>query len=312
MLNDEVKNRKSDNRIFDRIFELLLLAVSSALAYGFVYLYECGFASVFSIPLSFITVDLTWFASRTGFLLVIIISVFCLYWQAGSIFAVSPYKNITIYVWLLLLVPFFLLFGFFIYTFSISNVQWIDYLLFGFTVVILLLNYWNMFIVLPKTIKTITDYNDKYLASKGMNVLSIVSTQVSKKNLIDSLEKPEKVPKNILENFKEFTYLFLVNLRKIDPKIVFVLFLVSWCFPCSLLCGRIVAYNTKDFLVSNTLSKKLIVLRRYGDKVISVPYSIKDGKIDVKKDFVVFKLGDDLKIKFHSEKIESLYLMLRK
>ena len=75
---------------------------------------------------------------------------------------------------------------------------------------------------------------------------------------------------------------------------------------------RIVAYSAEDFLISNTLSKKLIVLRRYGDNVISVPFMREEGKIRVQKDFVIFRLGDDIKLKLHSEKIKSLYLMLRK
>ena len=311
---DEVKeNNIFYKRLFSPIFELLLFAVGSSLAYGFIFLYECGFASVFSIPLSFVTVDLTWFASRAGILLVIIMFLFWFYWQVGSIFAVSPNKNIKTYVWLLLLVPFFVMFGYPIYIFISSYVQWKDYLLLGFIVVIPLWFYFLTFVTLPKTIKTITNDNDEYLTSKGMGVLSIVSTPEGKKKLRDFLEKPKKVPnKEIWNKFKAYIYSFLLNLLKFDSKIVFILFLIVWCLPCSLLCGRIVAYSAEDFLISNTLSKKLIVLRRYGDNVISVPFMREEGKIRVQKDFVIFRLGDDIKLKLHSEKIKSLYLMLRK
>ena len=72
------------------------------------------------------------------------------------------------------------------------------------------------------------------------------------------------------------------------------------------------AYSREDFLIYNTLSKKSVVLRRYGDNLISVPFKREEGKIRVQRDFVVFRLGDDIKLKFHSEKIKSLYLMLRK
>ncbi len=67
----------------------------------------------------------------------------------------------------------------------------------------------------------------------------------------------------------------------------------------------------EDFLVSSTPSKKVVILRMYGDKAISIPYIRKDGKIHVKKEFVIFKLGDDVKTKFHSEKIKSLYQLLK-
>ena len=309
VLEDEVKE---DNifykRMFSPIFELLLFSVGSALAYGFIFLYECGFASVFSIPLNFITVDLTWFASRAGILLVIILYVFWFYWQVGSIFAVSPNKNIKTYVWLLLLVPFLVIFVYPIYIFISSYVQWKDYLLFGIIVVIPLWFYFLTFVALPKTIKTITDDNDDYLKSKGMGILSIVSTPEGKKKLRDFLEKPKKVPNN---KFKACIYSFLLNLLIFDSKIVFILFLIVWCLPCSLLCGRIEAYSTEDYLVSSTPSKKVVVLRMYGDKVISVPYSRREGNIRVRKEFVVFRLGDDAKVKLHSEKIKSLYQMLR-
>ena len=312
-MEDEVKeNNIFYKRMFSPIFELLLFAVGSALAYGFFFFYEWGFASVFGIPLSFITVDLTWFASRAGILLIIILFVFWFYWQVGSIFAVSPDKNIKTYVWLLLLIPFFVILGYPIYIFISSYVQWKDYFLFGFIVFIPLWFYFLTFVALPKTIKTITDDNDEYLTSKGMGVLSVVSSPAGKKKLRDFLEKPKKIPnEEIWNKFKTFFCPFLLNLRKFDSKIVFILFLIVWCLPCSLLCGRIVAYSAEDFLISNTLSNSLIVLRRYGDVVISVPYVRKEGKIQVEKEFVVFKLGEDAKVKLHSEKIKSFYQMFR-
>ncbi len=311
-MEEELKDNNTINRAFDRIFEVFFLAVCSVLAYSFFFLYEWGFADIYNIPTSFITVDLASFAMRSGIIIPSVIVLFWFYWWAGSILAVSPNKNIKTYVWLLLLVPFFVIFVYLIYIFVSSYMQWKDYLLFVFIVAIPLWFYFLTFVMLPKTIKTITDDNDKYLTSKGMSVLSIVSTPEGKKKLRDFLEKSKKVPnKKIWNEFKAYIYSFLLNLLIFDSKLVFILFLIIWCFPCSLLYGRIRAYRMEDFLVSNTPSKKIVVLRIYGDKVISVPYSRKEGKIRVKKEFVVFKLGEDAKVKLHSEKIKSFYQMFR-
>lgn len=307
-MEGEVKERNMFyNKAFSPIFELLLFVVCSALAYSFIFLYERGFADVYSIPPSFITVDLASFAMRSGIIIPIVIVVFWFYWQAGSILAVSVRKNIKIPIWWILLAPSLGLFGYSFYLVLSTNLQLRDYILFGWIVFMPMAFIWLTFIVLPKTIKANTDDNDKYLRSHGMSVLSIVLIPKAKKEMREFLEKGKGVDNEAVWNMsKAHIYSFLLSISKWSPKIVFIFLVVAWSFPCSWLYGRINAYRTEDYLVSSTPSKKVVVLRMYGDKVISVPYIRKDGKIHVKKEFVVFKLGDDDKTKYHSEKIKFL------
>ena len=315
MLNDEVKDRKSHNRIFDRIFELLLLAVGSTLAYGFIFSYEWGFTSIFSIPLSFISIDLITFAMSFGIFIPTLISVFYFYWYLSSIIVVLRTKIVLrtkkVYglLWLFSLTPLLLFLGYSFYFVLSSNLELTDYIAFGFILVMLPWQFWHMFKLLPETIKIITDQN--HLKSNHIIVLSgLAATRKYKpkesRGFFDKLKREE-----VWNKLKEKIDSFSLYLSKIDAKIVFICLVIAWFFACSWLYGRIRAYRTEDYLVSSTPSKKVVVLRMYGDKVISVPYIRKDGKIYVKKEFVVFKLGDDAKTKFHSEKIKFLYQMLR-
>jgi hypothetical protein len=309
VLNDEVKNRKSDNRIFDRIFELLLLAVGSLLAYGFIFSYEWGFASVFSIPPSFISIDLITFAMRFGIFIPSLIFVFYFYWHFSSILVVLRIKKFKVYGQFLLLTPLFGLFGYSVYLVFNSNLRLSDYVIFGIIILISMWQFWLTFMLLPGTIKNISDH--KYLKSNNKIGLSYVvatwENKIKESRGFSNKLKREEVWNKLKENIDSFS----LYLSKIDSKIVFICLVVAWSFSCSWLYGRIRAYRTEDYLVSSTPSKKVVVLRMYGDKVISVPYIRKDGKIHVKKEFMVFKLGDDAKIKFHSEKIKFLYQLLR-
>lgn len=317
MLNDEVrvKDSKSDAKIFDRIFELILLAVGSILAYGFIFFYEWGFASVFSIPPSFISIDLITFAMRFGVFIPILISVFYLYWYLSSIIVVLRTKKVLhtkkVYglLWFFSLTPLLLFLGYSFYFVLSLNLELTDYIGFGVVLVMLPWQFWHMFKLLPETIKNIADQN--HLKSNHTIVLSGLAATRKYKPMESRgfFDKPKR--EEVWNKLKENIDSFSLYLSKIDSKIVFICLVVAWSFSCSWLYGRISAYRTEDYLVSSTPSKKVVVLRMYGDKVISVPYIRKDGKIHVKKEFLVFKLGDDAKTKFHSEKIKSLYQMLR-
>ena len=316
-MNDEVrvKDSKSDTKIFDRIFELLLLAVGSILAYGFIFSYECGFASVFSIHPSFISIDLITFAMSFGIFIPVLISVFYLYWYLSSLLVVLRTRKVLhtkkVYglLWLVSLTPLLLFLVYSFYLVLSSNLELTDYIAFGFILVMPPWHFWLMFKLLPETIKNIAGQNP--LKSNHTIVLSgLVATVKFKpkesRGFFDKLKR-EEVWNKLKENIDSFPS----RLSKIDSKIIFICLVVAWSFACSWLYGRIRAYRTEDFLVSSTPSKKVVVLRMYGDNVISVPYIRKDGKIHVKKEFVVFKLGDDAKTKFHSEKIKSLYQLLK-
>ncbi|RJP50866.1 MAG: hypothetical protein C4557_08850 [Anaerolineaceae bacterium] len=75
-----MKNIKSDN---PRISEGIILALSSAGAYLFAFFYERGFASIFKIPTSLITIDLT---------TVLIFGVIFI----GVILLISPFINLLL------------------------------------------------------------------------------------------------------------------------------------------------------------------------------------------------------------------------
>lgn len=273
MLNDKVrvKDSKSATKIFDRTFELLLLAVGSSLAYGFIFFYEWGFASVFNIHPSFISIDLITFAMSFGIFIPILISGFYFYWHLSSILVVLHAKKI--YGQLLLLAPLLGLFGYSLYLVFYSNLELSDYVLFGCIILMPMWQFWLTFKLLPETIKIISDHN--YLKSNNKIGLSyVVATWENKRKesggFFDQFKK-EEVWNKLKENIDSFS----LHLSKIDSKIVFICLVVAWS--CSWLYGRISAYRTEDFLVSSTPSKKVVVLRMYGDKVISVPYALHRG-----------------------------------
>ncbi len=172
MLNDEVrvKDSKCATKIFDRIFELFLLAIGSALAYGFFFFYEWGFASVFSIPPNFISIDLITFAMRLGTFIPCFIFVFYFYWHLGSILVVLHAKKV--YGQLLLLAPLLGLFGYSVYLVFNSNLDLSDYMLFGGIILMPMWQFWLTFMLLPKTIKIISDHN--YLKSDNKIGLNYV------------------------------------------------------------------------------------------------------------------------------------------
>ncbi|MBM2834809.1 MAG: hypothetical protein HW406_1970, partial [Candidatus Brocadiaceae bacterium] len=242
MLKDEVrvKDSKSDTKIFDRIFELVLLAIGSTLAYGFIFFYEWGFASVFSIPPSFISIDLITFAMRFGTLIPCIIFVFYFYWHLGSILVVLHAKKI--YGQLLLLAPLLGLFGYSVYLVFNSNLELSDYVLFGCIILMPMWQFWLTFMLLPETIKNISDH--KYLKSNNKIGLSyVVATWENKRKesggIFDKFKK-EEVWNKLKENIDSFS----LHLSKIDSKIVFICLVVAWSFSCSWLYGRIRAYRT--------------------------------------------------------------------
>jgi len=224
-----------------RISEGIILALSSAGAYLFAFYYEKGFASVFSIPVSFITITLTSILTFGAILLGVIlfslpgISLLLTFTESNT----RPILKRTLLPIIIAVILLFVQF----YFFGIDNwEQLLPIIIIVFLIVLLQL-------VLP----LIKQKSGKY---------------------IDKLEAYEK--ERAADLFVDAAVVVRDRFGN-APIIIVLIFLFGITIAGT--AGRSEAIKQEEFLVTNT-TPEMVVLRIYGDNMICVPFDRITGEIE--------------------------------
>jgi len=245
----------------------LVVTTISIASYVILFAFEAGFANAFSIPLSFIELSLT-------NVLIVISSLLPLGYILFSL------SNIL-----------FIFFDNFIG--SIAQIIRKYFPLFIFTIALAYLTYGTYLLSI-----VIRGFILSCMIVFFLEFILPFLTQRGKGNYREKLEAQDKLETQI----KTLNSILVRRIGVTPYVLVFVLISV---IILAYVAGYTRAAKQTTYLVTST-SPEMVVLRIYGDNIISAPFS--RNTREVKPSFVVLKVGDDYTLKLNYEHIGPLKL----